>query len=389
VALAVVLLVGAGLLVRTLWALEGVPSGFSPSQVLAMDVSLPVATYEEGEQIPFYERLQQRIATLPGVTAVGATNILPLSGNYDSRGVQIDDHPKPDGQGEAPQARSITPGYFAAMGIPLLRGRLFDARDVEEAPRVVVISEAMARRYWPGEDPLNRRITFNSGIPRALQQVVGGPGSREIVGIVGDVRHLELDESEVPTFYTPHAQQPSYHTMTLVVRSPQPATTLTGAVRGSLKEMDATVPLYQVRTLDQVLSRAVATPRLRASLIGLFALLAALLAALGVYGVMSYLVTQRTHEFGIRMSFGATGADVRRLVLTDGLRPVAIGLVAGALAASALARIAEAFLFAVSPWDPVSYAAAVVVLLAAALTATLVPARRAVRVDPMTALSIE
>ena len=263
------------------------------------------------------------------------------------------------------------------MGIPLLRGRLFEARDQHGAPLVVLISDAMARRYWPGEDPIGRRITFNSGIPRPEQQVVGGPGSREVIGIVGDVRHLDLDEREVPMFYTPHAQQPSYHTMTLVARSAgQPAT----AVRAALREMDGGVPLHQVRSLDQVLSRAVATPRLRAVLIGLFALLASVLAGLGVYGVISYLVTQRTHEFGVRVSLGATGHDVRRLVLV-GLRPVAVGLALGLFGAWALGRTLGAFLFVVSPWDPLSYAAAVALLSAAALTATLLPARRAVRVN--------
>jgi len=389
VALAVVLLVGAALLARSLWALEGVPTGFAPAQVLAMDVSLPVATYAEGEQIPFYERLHERVATLPGVVAVGATNILPLSGNYDSRGIQIEDHPKPDGQGEAPQARSVTPGYFAAMGIPLLRGRLFDGRDTEGEPRVVVISDAMARRYWPGQDPIGRRITFNSGIPPEQQQVVGGAGSREVIGIVGDVRHLELDESEVPTFYTPHAQQPSYHTMTLVVRDTQPAATLSGAVRASLRELDASVPLYQVRTLEQVLSRAVATPRLRAALIGLFGLLSALLAGLGVFGVISYLVSERTHEFGVRMSLGATGADVGRLVMAEALRPVVTGLLLGVLSAAALGRLLRAFLYGVSASDPVSYVVAAAILLAAACAAAVIPARRAVRVDPMTALTAE
>lgn len=387
VALAVVLLVGAGLLARSLWALQGVPSGFSPEQVLAMDVSLPVATYEEGEQIPFYERLQEWVGAVPGVLAVGAVNILPLSGNYDSRGVQIDDHPKPDGQGESPQARSVTPGYFAAMGIPLIRGRLFEARDVEGAPRVVIISESMARRYWPGEDPIGRRMTFNSGIPRDQQQVVGGPGSREVVAVVGDVRHLGLDQPDEPMFYTPHAQQPSYHTMTMVVRSGLPGTELSGTVRAALREMDASVPLFQVRTLGQVLSRAVATPRLRAGLIGLFALLAALLASLGVYGVISYLVTQRTHEFGIRLSLGATAADVRRLVLADGMRPVLAGLALGLAGASAIGRSLRGFIFGISSADWVSYAAALAILLAAALAATLVPARRAVRVHPAEALS--
>jgi putative ABC transport system permease protein len=383
----VVLLVGAALLARSLWALERVPAGFTPAQVLAMDVSLPVATYAEGEQIPFYERLEQRMAAVPGVTAVGATNILPLSGNYDSRGIQIEDHPKPEGQGEAPQARSVTPGYFAAMGVPLVRGRLFDAHDVEGAARVVIISEAMARRYWPGEDPLGRRITFNSGIPAAEQRPVGGPGSREVIGIVGDVRHLELDERDVPTFYTPHAQQPSYHTMTLVARGALPATELVGATRAALREMDASVPLYQVRTLEQVLSRAVATPRLRAALIGLFAALASLLASLGVYGVISYLVTQRTHEFGIRMSLGATSRDVAGLVIADGCRPVGAGLLLGAFGAWALGRSLESFLFGVSAVDPLSYAAAVALLVAAAAAAMLVPARRAARVTPVIALT--
>lgn len=387
VALAVVLLVGGALLARSLWALERVPSGFTASQVTALDVSLPTATYAEGDQVPFYERLQERIGAMPGVTAVGAINILPLSGNYDSRGVQIEDHPKPDGQGEAPQARSVTAGYFAAMGIPLVRGRWFEPRDREGGPRVVIVSEAMARQYWPGEDPIGRRITFNSGIPREQQQVVGGPGSREVVGIVGDVRHLGLDERDVPMFYTPHAQQPSYHTMTVVVRSPAAAAGLPSGVRAALREMDASVPLYQVRTLDQVLSRAVATPRLRAVMIGLFALVASLLAGLGVYGVMSYLVMQRTHEFGVRMSLGATGSDLRRLVLRDGLRPVVVGLGVGVCGAWALGRMVGSLLFGVSAWDPVSYAAAVVLLSAAALAATLLPARRAVRVDPVTALS--
>ena len=387
VSLAVILLVGATLLVRSVWALQQVPAGFSPASVVAMDVSLPVATYAEGEQIPFYERLQARIDALPGVVATGAVNILPLSGNYDSRGVQIEDHPRPDGQGEAPQARSVTPGYFKAMGIPLVRGRLFEPRDVEGAPRVVVISEAMARRYWPGEDPVGRRLTFNSGIPRDQQQTVGGPGSREIVGIVGDVRHLGLDEEGVPMFYTPHAQQPSYHTMTLVVRAAGPVEGLPAAARAELRQMDASVPLYQVRSLDQVLSRAVAEPRLRAGLIGLFAILACLLASLGVYGVVSYLVAQRTHEIGVRLSLGASSRDVVRLVVGEGIRPVIAGLACGVVGAWGLGRTLESLLFGVSGSDPLSYVVALSLLLAAALAATLGPARRALRIDPITALN--
>ena len=386
VALAVVLLVGATLLLRSLWKLEDVPPGFSPAQVTAMDVSLPIANYPEGTQIPFYQRLQERVAPLPGVAGVGAVNILPLSGNYDSRGIQIEDHPQPEGQGKSPQARSVTPGYFTALGVPLLRGRLFDARDAEASPQVVVISETMARMYWPGEDALGRRITFNSGIPAEQQQVVGGPGSREVIGIVGDVRHLGLDEVPEPMFYTPHTQQPSYHTMTLVVRTAAAVPGLAATVREELRQMDAGVPLFQVRTVDQVIARVVAQPRLRAWLLALFAALAAALAALGVYGVVSYVVQQRTPEIGVRMALGASRGDVLSLMLGQGLRPVLAGVVVGVAGAWALSRTLSALLFGVTAGDVPSYAVAAAGLTLAALAATLVPARRATSVDPAIAL---
>jgi putative ABC transport system permease protein len=386
VALAVVLLVGAGLLVRSLWKLEDVPPGFAPSRVTAMDVSLPTARYAEGEQIPFYERLEERVRALPGVARVGAVNILPLSANYDSRGVQVEDHPRPEGQGHSPEARSVTPGYFAALGVSLLRGRLFDARDTASSPLVVVISDSMARAYWPGEDPIGRRITYNSGIPREQQQDVGGPGSREVIGIVGDVRHLALDETPVPMFYIPHAQQPSYHTMTLVVRAAAEVPGLASAVRAELRQMDAGVPLYQVRTVDQVLARVVAQPRLRAGLLALFAALAAVLAALGVYGVVSYVVQQRTAEIGVRMALGASRGDVLAMLLGQGMRPVVAGVVVGLAGAWALSRALTALLFGVTAGDLASYAVGAAGLTLAALAATLVPARRATGIDPAIAL---
>ncbi|MGD9905367.1 MAG: ABC transporter permease [Vicinamibacterales bacterium] len=386
VALAVVLLVGATLLVRSLWRLQDVPPGFAPSAVTAMDVSLPTAVYPEGSQVRFYERLEERVRALPGVERVGAINILPLSANYDSRGVQVEDHPRPEGQALSPQARSVTPGYFAAMGVPLQRGRLFDERDREDSPLVVVISATMARQYWPGEDPLGRRLTFNSGIPREAQQEVGGPGSREVVGIVGDVHHLALDEPEVPMFYTPHAQQPSYHTMTLVVRGRAEVAGLAAAARAELRQLDAGVPLYQVRTIDQVLARVVAQPRLRAGLLTLFALLAALLAALGVYGVVSYVVQHRTAEIGVRMALGASRRDVLAMLLGQGMRPVLAGVAAGLAGAWGLSRTLSALLFGVTAGDVGSYAVAAALLVTAALAATLVPAHRATSIDPAIAL---
>jgi len=214
----------------------------------------------------------------------------------------------------------------------------------------------------------------------------GGPGSREVIGIVGDVRHLGLDEAPVPFFYTPHTQQPSYHTMTLVVRTAAEVPGLAAAVRGELRQMDGGVPLYQVRTVDQVLSRAVAQPRLRAWLLALFAGLAGVLAALGVYGVVSYVVQQRTQEIGVRIALGASRRDVLTLMLGQGMRPVVAGVVLGLVGAAALSRALGALLFGITPGDVPSYAVAAVGLTLAALAATLVPARRAIGVDPAIAL---
>ena len=386
VALSIVLLIGAGLLVRSLWQLQHVNPGFAAENVLAMEVSLPTARYEEGQQMPFYQRLEERIRSIAGVSEAGAINILPLSNNYDSRGIQVEDHPMPQGQGFGPQARSITPGYFRAMRIPLIRGREFDAHDIETGQRVVIISRTMAEKYWPGEDAIGKRITFNSGIPRAEQQTVGGPGSRVVVGIAGDVKHLGLDEGEVPMFYTPHTQQPSYHTMRVVVRTSTDAASLTRQVRSELSQMDRDVPLSQVSTLVHALDATVAAPRMRAMLLAVFAALAMILAAVGVYGVVAYLVGQRTQEIGVRRALGARAANVLLMLLSEALRPVAAGIVLGAVGALALSRVLSTMLFGVSAIDVPTYAAACGLLALSALVATIVPARRALSVDPIKAV---
>ncbi len=387
VAMSIVLLIGAGLLIRSLWQLQQVDPGFSADKVLAMEVSLPTARYKEGEQMPFYQRLEERIAAKPGVAAVGAVNILPLSSNYDSRGVQVEDHPRPEGQGFAPQARSATPGYFAAMGIPLREGRNFNAHDVESGQLAVIVSETMASKYWPGETSvIGKRITFNSGIPREKQQVVGGPGSRVVIGVVGNVKHLGLDEDEVPMFYTPHTQQPSYHTMRMVVRADAEPAALTRMVREELSQLDREVPLSQVTTLSRALDATVAAPRMRANLLGLFAALAMALAAIGVYGVVAYVVGQRTQEIGVRRALGAKAGDVLAMLLREALRPVGIGIVIGIAGAFAMTRLLAAMLFEISTTDVATYAVACGVLAVAALLASIVPARRALRVDPITAV---
>jgi putative ABC transport system permease protein len=325
------------------------------------------------------------------VSAVGAINILPLSNNYDSRGIQVEDHPQAEGQGLSPQARSVTPGYFAAMGIPLLAGRSFDAFDTEDRQRVVVVSESMARRYWSTGSAdvartIGKRITFNSGIPVEQQRLVGGPGSRVVVGVVGDVKHLGLDEENVPMFYTPHTQQPSYHTMRLVVRAQADAAALTSQVRAALNQMDREVPLSQVATLAASLDQSVAEPRMRATLLGLFAGLAMALAAIGVYGVVAYLVGQRTQEIGVRRALGAQARDVVSMLVRESMRPVAAGIVIGLLGAFALSRVLAAMLFQISATDVATYAVACGVLGGAALLASVIPARRALAVDPINAV---
>ncbi len=387
VALSIVLLIGAGLMIRSLQQLQLVDPGFRAGQVLTMEVSLPTARYEEGEQMPFYQRLEERVRGLAGVAEVGAINILPLSNNYDGQGVQIEEYPMPAGQAPSIQSRSITPGYFRAMGIPFIKGREFDAHDVADGQLVVIVSASMAKKFWPGEsDVIGKRVTHNNSVPRERQQLVGGAGSRVVVGVVGDVKHMALEETAVPMMYEPHTQQPSYHTMRLVVRADADAAALAGQVRGALNQMDREVPLSQVATLSRSLDQSVAEPRMRATLLGLFAGLAMALAAIGVYGVVSYLVGQRTQEIGVRRALGAKAADVMMMLVREAMRPVAIGIVVGVAGAYAMTRLLAAMLFEISTTDVTTYVVACGVLAAAALLASIVPARRALGVDPITAV---
>ncbi|MQA91355.1 MAG: FtsX-like permease family protein [Gemmatimonas sp.] len=398
VALSVVLLVGAGLLIGTLLNLRGVSTGFEPSRAVGVEIAPPLARYPEGTQIPFHDAIAEGALAIPGVIGAGAINILPLTSNYDGRGFLIDDRPIPNaGEGPSAQARSVTEGYFEAMEIPLLRGRSFDRRDDTDAPLVVVISQSMAERYWPQEDPIGKRITFSAGVPdeeilEVCPQIdpflcVGGPASREIIGIVGDVKHLDLREPEaVPMFYTPNHQPPSYHAMTWIVRTEGEPTSTIAAMRSMLAGLDPEVPLPQVQSLESVLSRSVAVPAVRAGVVGMFAGLAALLAWLGVYGVVGYLVSRRTHEIGVRLALGAPANRVLRMLAGDGLRPVLLGVAVGLPIALALSRFLEGMLFGVTHLHLGAYAIACGTLAAIGLVATLVPARRALRLNPAIAL---
>jgi predicted permease len=280
----------------------------------------------------------------------------------------------PEGQGAAPQVRSATAGYFRAMGIPLLRGRGFDRRDTTDAQQVIIVSDSMAKKYWPGaEDVLGKRVIHRK-VPRV------------VIGVVGDVKHLELAEDHVPMMYQPHTQHVSYHTMRLVIRAQDDAAALTGRVRDTLNQMDREVPLSQVATLSASLDKSVAEPRMRATLLGLFAGLAMALAAIGVYGVVAYLVGQRTQEIGVRRALGAQARDVVAMLVRESMRPVAAGIVIGLVGAFALSRVLAAMLFQVSSTDIATYAVACGVLGLAALLASVIPARRALGVDPINAV---
>ena len=276
----------------------------------------------------------------------------------------------------------MSPGYFEAMRIPLVRGRVFDERDRAGSPGVVIVSEAMARSFWPGEDPIGQRITYNRGVPEEGRLDVGGAGSREIVGVVGDVKHLGLEEAAVPMFYTPEAHDPSYHDRSFVVRTAMPPESLVASVRDVLDGLDAEVPVYAARLLGDLLDDAVTRPRFRTWLVGLFSAVALGLALIGVYGVVGLAVTQRSHEIGIRVALGATARDVVRLLVTENMAPVLWGMGAGLLLAWLASRLLESFLFRVRPHDPQVFAAVALLLGTAAFVATLVPTLRATRIDP-------
>jgi putative ABC transport system permease protein len=382
VALALVLLVGAGLLVRSLARLQAVDPGFEASHVLTMSVSLPDSRYAvASRRAAFFAQLLERVGRLPGVTAAGAVSHLPLAG----RGLSADVRPEHG----APQSGalsigdyvSVTPGYFRAMGIPLLGGRQLGERDVAEAPPVVVVSEVLARRLWPGMNPVGQRVIVGSTIGADTTP-------REIVGVVGDVRAAGLESEPGPAVYAPYAQNP-WPTMSAVVRSSVDPTQLAAAVRGQVRALDAEQPVYNVRTLDDVLGASLAVRRVQMTLLGTFALAALALAATGVYGVLAQAVRRRTHELGVRVALGAQRRDVLRLVVGQGMRPVGVGVLIGGAAAVAMGKLLRGLLYGVTPADPATLVGAALFLGLVSLIACVLPARRAVRVDPVLALRSE
>lgn len=380
VALALMLLIGAGLLIRSFWSLQQVDPGFDAENVLVVGLSLPESTYEEDWQtVAFFRQLLERVSALPGVQAASATQSLPFFGDY-VLGFRIEGRPEP-GVGEWPLTNhyAVSPEYFDAMGMPLLRGRLFGSRDGLEAPPIALINQTMAEQVFPGEDPIGRRI-----------YVTRGPGIvfREIVGIVGDVKQYGLDTVARAQSYEPFFQRP-FRFGAVVVRTESDPRGLAAAVRHEVLALDGNQPLSRVLTLQELVGTSIARERASTRLLTLFGGIALLLAAIGIYGVMAYSVAQRTREFGIRMAVGADRGALLTLVLKQGLALAAIGIVVGLVAAAGLSRVMGSLLYEVTPTDPGTFVVVPVALLLAAFAACCLPALRATRVDPLVALRSE
>jgi putative ABC transport system permease protein len=387
VALTLVLLVGAGLLVKSFWRLSQVNPGFNPENVLAMQVAVS-ARPEEGAKVDgFLTELQSRVKALPGVQAVSVSNGLPFEGaNFPP--FIIEGQPPP-AQGQEPNGilYTVNADYFKTMQIELVRGRLFSSQDTRESAQVALIDEIFARQYFPNQDPLGRRFKLN----------VPGAETHEIIGIVRHVEHTSLEgqTTNVAEFYfnfdqIPIATLPRYvRRVNLLARTTVEPLSLAGPVRNQIAVLDKDQAVFNVRTMEQALSRSVAARRFSMILLAVFAMLALVLAAVGIYGVISYSVAQRTREVGIRMALGARTIDVIKLVVRDGLKLVLIGVGIGLAGAFALTRLMATLLFGVTPTDAVTYATVALGLVVVALIACCIPARRATKVDPLVALRFE
>ena len=382
VALSLVLLAGAGLLIRSFMRLQAIDPGFRTEQVLTARVQLPGSRYTESRQIAgFFQDLVSRVRVLPGVQQAAGVTFLPLSGPGIGTSYWRADQPEP-AAGQAPTAdvRPVTPGFFKTMGIPQLAGRDFTDADLEGSPTVAVVTATLARRHYPGESPLGRPIHVNVGQPGGI--------TAEIVGVVGDIKFSSLDAEERAGIFIPHPQL-AISLMTLVVRTQVEPLSLTPSVAAAVHARDAELPLADVRTLDEVVAATLARPRATSVLLTAFAIIALVLAGVGVYGVMAYSVSQRTQEIGVRMALGATTEAVFRMVLGQALTLVGLGVVVGLVAAGFLTRLLTTLLYDTPPLDPLTFGITALVLIVVAVLASYVPARRGTRIAPIEALRVE
>jgi putative ABC transport system permease protein len=381
-AIAVVLLVGAGLLIQSLWRLRQVNPGFESQNLLTFVVGIPEVRYPTNKQAQFYRDLIERIEKLPGVRSTSSIIPLPLSG--DDFSISFETEGRPLARGDLPSADffDVQVGYFKTLGVSILKGRDFNERDNKQGPPVVIVNQAFARKFFPNEDAVGKRI--KPGISTDTDK----PTMREIIGVVSDIRNRNLSSDLRPGYYVPAAQVP-FSQMTLVVRTTNDPHSVITAVQNEVHAMDSELPIFNVKTMDEYISATVAGPRFNATLLVIFAGVALILTIVGLYGVMSYSVAQRTNEIGIRMALGAQTSDVLRLIVSQGFKLVLIGLGIGLIGAFALTRVIASLLFGVTTKDPLTFAAVAALLALVALLACYIPARRATRLDPLHALRYE
>jgi putative ABC transport system permease protein len=381
-ALSVMLLIGAGLLIRSFERVQSVPAGFDPKNTLTLGLTMSGRKYDNRATVQHaYQSLWDELERLPGVSAAGGVSALPLSELFSWGPITVEGRISAAGENfiNADQ-RTVAAGYFQAMHIPLLKGRLFNKQDIDGAPPVVVIDDNMARQLWPNENPIGKRIRYGGISDKFPWQTV--------VGIVGRVKQYALDSDSRIAFYTPHAQQPT-RAMTVVIKAGASPAALTSSVKQAISRLDPDLPIFEVRTMENRVDESLARRRFSMSLLGLFAALALALSAIGMYGVMAYLVNQSVKEIGIRMALGATQLNIGRMVLSAGFGLAAFGAVLGIAGAAVLTRFMRNLLFGVQPIDPLTFLAVPVMLTVIAITATYFPARRAWRIEPMAALRSE
>ena len=380
VALSLVLLIGAGLMIRTFSRLRNVDPGLDPHNVLTMSFSLSSTKYDKPiQQIAFYDQVLQRVRSLPGVAAAGAIDSLPLGDGGSTQPIAVEGHPAL-AMSEQPEVavRVVEPGFFETMRIPLLEGRALNIADAADRPSVIVISQSMAKRFWPAENPIGKRLTMSFSPEK----------SREVVGVVGDVKDGLDVLDPTATLYVPLAQQPTPY-MSLVVRTSSPPSTLVSAVSGAVHEVDRQQPALDVITMDEMVTNSLSHQRFNMLLLSAFSGLALLLAAIGIYSVLAYSVRRRMREIGVRMALGAQRGDILHMILGQGTKLALIGTGIGVAAAFGLTRLMASQLFGVTATDPVTFLSVATLIVLVALAACYIPARRATKVDPMVALRYE